>query len=455
MSCSSHPTKKPPPAEIVRLARRCVCGVVVAICVLVFLQTFVLEPFHIPSGSMAPALFGHHRACACPRCGQEVSVGRASADVEGNGEPRFYRKAFCPNCGMFPLPLDDVAEEAGDKIVVNKAAFWARTPSRFEIVVFRLLGIHYIKRLLGLPGEEILLHDGDVYVNGKLLRKSFAEARRMRMRVFDQAKAPAAGWKERWEFSHFSGSPGVRHSEPLGLPISLDGLTSPCTLTYRHFSLESRKCEPLRDEYAYNAGLHADSECVHDFWIETEIEATGRGSLALRLCDGHDWVEALLPVGESRAVEAFAWPMEAPQETRKLAETEKAQGLRVNQRYRVEIGFVDRRLHLAVDGKVWLTVDLPEAKDRQGVERPFQAHADGVTAVLHRVRLHRDLHYGQQGKNAVRGKAVRLGVNQYFMLGDNSPNSEDSRFWVGDGRIDGASFVGSVFLVNGSHAERR
>jgi signal peptidase I len=425
------------------------------ICVLVFVQTFVLEPFHIPSGSMAPALFGHHRVCACPRCGQENAVGRASADAQGKGEPRFYRKAFCSNCGLFPLPLDDVRETAGDKIVVNKAAFLTRTPSRFEIVVFRLLGTFYIKRLLGLPGEEILLHDGDVYVNGELLRKGFAEARAMRMLLFDQKNAPAEGWKERWEFSNFVGTPGARSTSPLGLPIFLDGLTSPCTLTYRHFSLESRKCEPLRDEYAYNAGLHADSECVHDFWIDTEIEASGHGSLALRLCDGHDWIEVLLPVGESRAVEAFAWPMTAPHETRKLAETGNLAGLRANQRYRVEMGFVDRRLHLAIDGQVWLTVDLPEAKDRQGVERPFQVSADGVKAGLRRVQIYRDLHYGQQGKNAVRGKAVRLGVNQYFMLGDNSPNSEDSRFWVGDGSIDGASFVGSVFLVNGSHGERR
>src|SRR5207249_10454298 len=139
------------------------------------------------------------------------------------------------------------------------------------------------------------------------------------------------------------------------------------TLTYRHFLLDTGKCEPIRDEYAYNGGLHADSECVHDFLIDTEIETSaGRGALALRLCDGHDWVEVLLPIGESRAVEAFAWPMTAPQETRKLAETDKAAGLRVNQRYRVEMGFVDRRLHLAVDGKVWLCADLPEAKERAG-----------------------------------------------------------------------------------------
>ena len=49
-----------------------------------------------------------------------------------------------------------------------------------------------------------------------------------------------------------------------GEPMSLDGLESPHTLTYRNFSLDTGKCTAIRDEYAYNAGLHADSECVHD-----------------------------------------------------------------------------------------------------------------------------------------------------------------------------------------------
>jgi Signal peptidase, peptidase S26 len=260
--------------------------------------------------------------------------------------------------------------------------------------------------------------------------------------VFDQERAPnSGGWKDRWQSSH-----DLDVNE-----LSLDGRNSECTLTYRHFLLESGKCEPLRDEYAYNGGLHADSECVHDFLIDTEIETSaGRGSLALRLCDGHDWVEVLLPVGASKAVEAFAWPVGVPQQTRKLADTDKRQSLRAQQRYRVELAFVDRRLSLAVDGQVWLSTDLPEAKKRKGVERPFQAQADGVQVNLRQFRLYRDVHYGQQGTNAVRGKSVRLGVNQYFMLGDNSPNSEDSRFWPDDGRVEKAALVGPLTRVPGS-----
>ncbi len=428
-------------AEVARFCRRCLVVVILTVLVLLLVQTLVVEAFHIPSGSMAPALHGHHRVCTCPRCGQQVVVGRSAADRDGTWEPRFYRKAFCPNCGLYPVPVGQAREIPGDQILVNKTAYLARPPSRWEIVVFRLLGTFYIKRLLGLPGEDILIRDGDLYVNGQLARKSFAEARAMRMLVFDQEHAPQpGGWTDRWELSLAQGE---------SKDLSLDGRTSPATLTYRHFLLDSGKCEPMRDEYAYNGGLDADSEWVHDFLIETEMEASaGRGTLALRLCDGHDWVEVLLPVGQSKAVEAFAWPIDVPEKMCQVAVTEKPRSLRAKQRYRVELAFVDRRVNLAVDGHVWLSADLPEARKRAGVVRPFQAQADGVQAALRSFRLYRDVHYGQQGRNAVRGKAVRLGADQYFMLGDNSPNSEDSRFWPDDGRVSAACLIGPMIRVN-------
>jgi signal peptidase I len=436
-------TKKPRFAEVLRLGRYCLYGLLLSIAALVVVESVVLEPFHIPTGSMAPALRGHHRVAVCPCCGKEVVVGRAAADAEGSGQARFYRKAFCQNCGLFPIPLGAAPEVPGDKILVDRTAFLLRAPTRWEIVVFRLLGSFYIKRVLGLPGEEMLIHDGDVYVNGELLRKTFAEARRMALLIFDQEHAQA----ERWECQ--PGAKGMR-----GV-IDLDGLASPSTATYRNYSSATKKCEAIRDEYAYNGGVHADSECVHDFLIETEIEAAaGVGALSLRLCDGGDWVEVLLPIGEARPVEAFAWPMPEPGQTRKLGESERPFAVRPGQRCRVELALVDRRLSLLLDGKQWLSADLPAVKERAGVERPFQVQADGVRVGLHGFRLYRDVHYGQQGTNGVRGKSVRLGADQLFLLGDNSPNSEDSRFWPDQGRIDAATLVGAALLVHGSSQQR-
>ncbi len=107
-----------------------------------------------------------------------------------------------------------------------------------------------------------------------------------------------------------------------------------------------------------------------------------------------------------------------------------------------------------MDGQQWLSADLPALKERAGVERPFQAQVDGVCARLHSFRLFRDVHYGQQGTNGVHGKSVRLGADQLFLLGDNSPNSEDSRFWPEQGRVEAASLVGAALLMHGSSQPR-
>src|SRR5262245_17064808 len=43
-----------------------------------FLRTLAVEPFGVPTGSMAPALIGHHRDGPCPRCGYMARIGRPS-----------------------------------------------------------------------------------------------------------------------------------------------------------------------------------------------------------------------------------------------------------------------------------------------------------------------------------------------------------------------------------------
>ncbi len=425
-------------ARLSLAGRRLLGCAVVSLGVLGVVRALTVEAFHVPTGSMAPALLGHHRRCHCPRCGQVVLVGKPASDTDGTGNSPSYRNAFCTNCGHHPLPVTNSIVIHGDQIKVDKTAYLRRAPSRWEILVFRLLDAFYIKRLLGLPGEEIRIHEGEVYANGALCRKTLDQARRMRVLVFEHEKAPAAGWKDRWEYQAPKPDPADTIEKVLSLRAG-------STLTYQHFSIDARKCEPIKDEYAYNAGLHADSECVHDFMIETELQPlAGRGSVVLRLCDGQDWVEVHLPIGSGRVAEAFTWAMNTPGQVHKIAETKKPMVLRTNKRYHVEFAFVDRRLSLAIEGQPWLSADLPEPAGRSGVSRPFQVHANDVEVRLESFRLFRDVHYSQHGRHAVQGKSVRLGKDQYFMLGDNSANSEDSRCWPDEGRVHRNDLIGPV-----------
>jgi signal peptidase I len=86
-----------------------------------------------------------------------------------------------PSDSMMPTLLD------GDFIVVNKYAYGLRwpvlnekfldigTPQRGDVVVFRYPpqpSVNYIKRLVGLPGDRVEVHDDHLVINGVTLELS-------------------------------------------------------------------------------------------------------------------------------------------------------------------------------------------------------------------------------------------------------------------------------------------
>lgn len=64
----------------------------------------------------------------------------------------------------------------GDNLIVDKLSYRIRDPKRFEIVVFPFryqTGTYYIKRIIGLPGEQVQIYNGQIYINGKVLDESY------------------------------------------------------------------------------------------------------------------------------------------------------------------------------------------------------------------------------------------------------------------------------------------
>ena len=83
--------------------------------------------------------------------------------------------------------------------MVNKLTYLLGTPRRWELTVAHLWGEYIIKRILGLPGEEVLLFDGDLYVDGSLVRKTWQEIESVRVLLFDQTLPGPEGWSFRWK----------------------------------------------------------------------------------------------------------------------------------------------------------------------------------------------------------------------------------------------------------------
>lgn len=419
-------------ARFMRYCRGCVAFLVLAVCLAVAVNAVALAPFEVPTGSMAPQLLGQHRICTCDRCGAAFPVGRHAEDRHGTGEARLYRKVYCPQCGQFPVPLSAVIESPGDRVVVNRLTYRLRSPARWEVAVFRLFGSYFVKRILGLPGEEIEIRAGDIFINGKRCRKNLGEALAMRVLLYDQLPASSSiVFTARWE-----------RDDDAEL-FDIDGRERSAMLTYRNFDLGTQKCEPIRDEYSYNAGGHADGACVHDFLVTCNLNVSaGDGDVVLKLCDGGDWAGVRIPVGADRPVSSFSCRI-ASDSGETLVRSDIKRSLTPG-RHAIQFAFVDRRLTLAVDGVTWSQTDLPDPGERVGVERPFRLEAQGVRVTLSNFQLFRDVHYGQQGRNGVHGKAVRLGTGQYFVLGDNSPRSQDSRFWGDAGQVPVANLIGPV-----------
>lgn len=62
---------------------------------------------------------------------------------------------------------------SGDTILINKLLYRIKSPERFDVIVFKKDGKEHsyysIKRIIGLPGERVLIAGGKIYLDGVLL----------------------------------------------------------------------------------------------------------------------------------------------------------------------------------------------------------------------------------------------------------------------------------------------
>ena len=178
---------------------------VIAIVLAMFIRTFVVELFKIPSGSMSPTLLGDTIAegnafdkdgkrydfllILDPNAGASVQVFRKNEKnyMEYRGREPMY---------ALTTSLQQLASQSRKReehrILVNKFAYWFKPPARGDIIVFRvpfeLKPTHgyerngytfpgkpyirsqsvYVKRCVALPGERVEIRsDGHLYVNEK------------------------------------------------------------------------------------------------------------------------------------------------------------------------------------------------------------------------------------------------------------------------------------------------
>lgn len=68
--------------------------------------------------------------------------------------------------------------QSGERLLVDRITYRLRSPQRGEVVVFRFPSDprqFYIKRVIGVPGDRIVITHGRVYVNGVILDEPYTD----------------------------------------------------------------------------------------------------------------------------------------------------------------------------------------------------------------------------------------------------------------------------------------
>jgi signal peptidase I len=177
------PASRPPAAENVspgKGVKETIESILIAFILAFVFRAFVVEAFVIPTGSMAPTLLGAHVRYTCRDCGHTFDVNfptRGTSDDMSIPDPLPpLSQVYCPNCRLRMNGDEAQAVRYGDRILVLKYLYMLSDPHRWDVVVFKTpdsgarskdppYTVNYIKRLVGLPEEELMILFGDLYVN--------------------------------------------------------------------------------------------------------------------------------------------------------------------------------------------------------------------------------------------------------------------------------------------------
>ncbi len=497
----------------------------VAIVLAFVLRAFVVEAFVIPTGSMAPRLYGEHLDLKCPACGQEFAFGW-SVNQERNvrrelgGAPADGKRrptgAVCPSCGYALHEEADIA--GGDRVLVMKYLYRFRPPKPWEVIVFKNPQDNkqnYIKRLIGLPGETIEIVHGDIFVRRpgehdfRIRRKEDSRVQNaMWQVVFNNDFRPNLDLIKRANETR----PGSSEIRPCQWHLSdpddpndqqwklADNAESQYGRVFRFVGKEGAGGKAWLEldtddgrflpHYGYDTGAeaHGMTDIVSDLKLEGVWQAADPDSHLALSIGSFEYIFTAHLSGDG-SVRLLCRPAGAGlDESRLVAPEAKVSPLADGRGHVVSVRNVDLRASVWIDGRcvtesldteptpadgglMKYPMDYKWLKDRLKLARKtvnakpipqpsVRIAASGSDSVLQHVKLMRDVFYTSprisrsSGEGSVLDFSDRLGVrsgcrgwgtegnpitlktfddsdlNQYFVMGDNSPSSLDGRLWT-------------------------
>ena len=395
-----------------------------------------------------------------------------------------------PTKSMEPTLVGD--ESFGDRIIAAKWAYRSffgikdDRPNRWEVVVFlfedALTGSkkNYIKRCIGLPGETVAAYRGNIYIDREIERKPDRIQKDLWHPLYldDLDNYGADGnhgetgeelpWKLADGWSLEEGTLRVRTKEPSEIVYRRRLLN--LYVPYRPYGLVCRKdkggcghefirplataanrircpkCGRLAVNAAAELVLHSKREKsiyglgqerpVGDLRVSFDVafeREQGPGARVYVRIAKDDRVYTLgIPLGEGKATLSAQRPRISEPSPEKI-------GLSAGRRHSISFAHYDQRLVAWVDGREVVRRDYelrgglwPEMR-LADLNSSVAIGAESAEAAIDNIRLERDIYYlaqlGGGNGRTVEPMVHELRMGEYWMMGDNSPASRDSREW--------------------------
>ena len=372
--------------------------------------------YRVSSGSMAPHLAGPHVNVTCPDC-QFPAMLDASINLPS--------KATCPNCGS-TSPLSN------SEILPGSALKWdVVSPEqlrRYDLVVIAGPTIDapfMVKRVAFLPGETPRIAQGELQRGGMLLGKTPRERESLKLLVYDQSH-PGPDF-QRFLPERSSGSGWDIRPGSIGyIPLAEKANGDPDPLIYHHRSClpppspTDRDASP-KDSYAYNHSVSRELFPANDLWLEWKFKHWKAEAIVLKL-GGKDATASIRIDTKQHIVhaESPSGSVELPLDIASL------------EGFTARAGQCDGKLFLELQRQGrQLTFPLV-ASEVELSPQPFEMSIEGGPAVLREPKVYRDLVWlGAQRRTDAWSLGRKLSRHEIFVLGDNVPISDDSRFELG------------------------
>lgn len=412
--------------------------VIIALILAFVFRAFVMEAFRIPTGSMAETLRGAHHHLRCEQCGYKSDLG---TDSVGSGGPK------CPSCGFTENESISKMSSNGDRILVLKCIYEFCDPKRWDVVVFKYPVIpteNYIKRLIGLPGEKIECLDGDFYAVksddpnavGKILRKPPKVQNELWMPVYNNDYQPVAATGQAASKEPF------QWRQPFVNQQGGKWLMNPYDTTY--FTLDSQSGDEntifydpefndeFRAYFSYNVTIQYRIEplCT-DLKIRFYVHGQNEdGFIGAGLRKYDSLFRGRVNFKGQMVIDKVVGDETIELVRKDIANHKSSRGVLF------EFSCVDRQLVMEF-GKEKLKYDLGEAIDDMSFIKTegslVEVSGAGKLKLSH-VAVYRDSYYTNNESLRVRpGKSFTLGEDEFFVCGDNSPESYDGRKWHDSG----------------------